>query len=108
MAAIIRARATRFLGPEFNSFLFAPIGADRNGTNLSVVSALARCDLDPWAEAEKLTKLPEEIAIQKLSALISSLPEVPLTSQEPGRTADCTFARTWTDKNIIEKLDCRC
>jgi len=42
---------SRFLGEEFNPFLFAFIGTDRAGGQLSVVSALARLDLDAWAEA---------------------------------------------------------
>jgi hypothetical protein len=36
---------------EFDNFLYASIGADRNGMPLSVLSALARLDLDPWEEA---------------------------------------------------------
>src|SRR5271156_2665800 len=84
MTEIMRARSPGFLGPEFNDFLFAPIGADRNGGYLSVVSALARLDLDPWAEAAKLAKLPVEIATQKLSSLLQ---EVPLARQDPGQIA---------------------
>ncbi len=42
------------LGSEFDNFLFAPIGVDKNGMVLSVVSALARLDVDPWEEAEEL------------------------------------------------------
>ena len=41
------------LGSEFDDFLFAPIGADRIGMLLSVLSALARLDIDPWQEAAK-------------------------------------------------------
>jgi hypothetical protein len=41
------------LGPEFENFLFAPIGEDSNGMVLSVLSALARLDIDPWQEAAK-------------------------------------------------------
>jgi len=33
---------------EFDDFLFAPIGDEKNGMLLSVISALARLDLDPW------------------------------------------------------------
>jgi len=42
------------IGPEFDEFLCAPIGADRNGTGLSVLSALARLNVDPWQEATSL------------------------------------------------------
>jgi hypothetical protein len=84
MTEIMRARSPGFLGSEFNDFLFAPICAERNGCYLSVVSALARLDLDPWAEAAQLAKLPVEIATQKLSALLQ---EVPLARHEPGKIA---------------------
>lgn len=40
---------------EFNAFVFAPIGEERNGMLLSVMSALARRDIDPWQEAARLT-----------------------------------------------------
>jgi len=33
------------LGPEFDAFLFAPIGDEGNGQSLSVISALARLDV---------------------------------------------------------------
>ena len=41
-------------GSEFNDFLFAPIGEDKNGMLVSVLSGLARSDVDPWQEAAKL------------------------------------------------------
>ncbi len=66
-----------FLGTEFNEFLFAPIGADASGTYLTVVSAFARLDLDPWAEAASLARLPGSIATQKLAELVSRFPEIP-------------------------------
>jgi len=46
------------LGAEFDDFLFAIIGDDRNGMQLSVVSVLARMDLDPWHEAATLAASP--------------------------------------------------
>jgi hypothetical protein len=64
-----------YLGSEFDDFLFAPIGEDQNGMLLSVVSALARLDIDPWQEAAKLTRLPSEIATKQLASLISVLPD---------------------------------
>ena len=41
---------------------------------LSVVSVLARSDLDPWAEAARLAGLPEKYATARLAALIAALP----------------------------------
>jgi hypothetical protein len=65
-------------GSEFDDFLFAPIGEDRNGMLLSVLSALARLDVDPWKEAEELAQLPRETAAQRLASLIAALPGGPL------------------------------
>lgn len=64
-----------FLRSEFDAFLFAPIGEDNNnGMQLSVLSALARQDVDPWEEAARLACLPSETAAQKLASLIAELP----------------------------------
>ena len=65
------------LGSEFDAFLFAPIGADRNGMFLSVLSALARLDIDPWQEAAKLARLPTNAATERLASVIAVLPEKP-------------------------------
>jgi hypothetical protein len=62
-------------GSEFNDFLFAPIGEDRNGMLVSVLSGLARSDVDPWQEAARLAKLPGESATQRLASLIGALPD---------------------------------
>jgi hypothetical protein len=62
-------------GSEFNDFLFAPIGEDGNGMLVSVLSGLARSDVDPWQEAAKLTQLPGEAATRELAALIGALPD---------------------------------
>ena len=63
------------IGPEFDKFLCAPIGADRNGTGLSVLSALARLNVDPWQEATSLARMPREAAVVRLTALIDALPK---------------------------------
>lgn len=59
---------------EFNAFLFAVVGEEKNGSELTVLSALARLDLDPWEEAARLSGLTEEAATAALSAAIHSLP----------------------------------
>jgi hypothetical protein len=79
--------ATFFLGSEFDAFLFAPIEEDRNGMLLSVVSALARLDVDPWQEAAHLARLPPETATQRLAAVIAGLPHGLSTRPDPGVTA---------------------
>jgi hypothetical protein len=75
------------LGSEFNAFLFSPIGDDRNGMPLSVVSLLARRDLDPWQEAASLAAMPANAATRKLESLIRALPDQPLTLPDSGTIA---------------------
>ena len=75
------------LGSEFDDFLFAPIGEDRNDMPLSVLSALARLDVDPWEEAAELARLPGETATQRLALLIAALPDGPLAHLDPGTIA---------------------
>jgi hypothetical protein len=70
-------------GSEYDAFLFAPIGEERNGMLLSVLSALARLDLDPWREAAELAGMPRQIAKQRLTSLIQSLPVGPQTRPKP-------------------------
>jgi hypothetical protein len=63
------------IGPEFDKFLCASIGDGRNGTMLSVLSALARLDVDPWLEAAALARMPRAEATKRLTALIAALPD---------------------------------
>lgn len=74
-------------GPEFDDFLFAPIGEDRNGMLLSVLSALARLNVDPWREAAKLARMPVETATRDLASLIARIPEGPSVRPDPGTIA---------------------
>lgn len=83
------AALTPLLSREFDSFLFAPIDDDREELSLSVVSALARLDVDPWGEAAGLARMPKERALERLTSLIASLPK----GSEPGRPPEATAAR---------------
>ena len=53
MSAVTTAR----LGREFDKFLYASVGNDNDGMPLTVLSALARMDVDPWEEAVSYTHL---------------------------------------------------
>ena len=75
------------LGTEFNDFLFALVGEDRNGMPLSVVSVLARMDLDPWVEAATLADLPAETAARKLAAWLDALSDPGLKPASPDTRA---------------------
>jgi hypothetical protein len=59
---------------EFDDFLFAQIGEDGNQAPLSVLSALARLNFDPWVEAGLLSRLSRGAAAEKLASMIESLP----------------------------------
>jgi len=54
---------------QFDRFLFASLYLD-DGTPLSVLSALARQDVDAWQEAARLNQLPKDSAINSLASTI--------------------------------------
>jgi hypothetical protein len=87
MAVAIRSSGTSVLASEFDDFLFAPIGEERNGMLLSVVSALARLSVDPWQEAANLAQLPRATATRRLASLIATLPDRPSTHLDPEANA---------------------
>lgn len=62
------------IGLEFQPFLYAEIGDDANGVPLSVISALARRDLDPWDQAARWSRSTRKSAIQELTELIAAAP----------------------------------
>jgi hypothetical protein len=75
------------LGSEYDNFLFAPIGDDRNGMTVSVVSLLGRMDLDPWEEAARLAGLSSDAAAQKLALLLRALPDQSMLQADPDGAA---------------------
>jgi hypothetical protein len=76
-----------FSRPELDDFLYALIAMERNEMPLSVLSALARLDLDPWKEAAELSELPRDSAAQRLALLILRLPGGRWTLGEAGEIA---------------------
>jgi hypothetical protein len=62
------------LNSRFQDFLFASIGNDEKGMPLSVASAMARLDVDPWTEAGRLVHLPRVKAAEALASMISRIP----------------------------------
>jgi hypothetical protein len=76
------------LGTEFDNFLYAPIDEANDQVPFSVLSALARQNVDPWEEAAVLALLPKESAILRLSTMISSLTIGRTPRSDP--TADAT------------------
>jgi hypothetical protein len=68
-----RLAAMRPLDSQFDAFLYAPIFESSSEIPVSVLSALARQNVDPWMEAAELARLPRMTAITKLTALIASI-----------------------------------
>ena len=58
----------------FDEFLCASIVEEKNGMALSVMSAFARRNVDPWQEAARLSQLPRDVATRELCAMIAELP----------------------------------
>jgi hypothetical protein len=76
------ATATSALESRFDRFLYAAVREDPDGTPLTVLSVLARLDIDPWKEAAKLAQLPGEAAARSLAVLISALPKASATPSD--------------------------
>lgn len=70
------------ISPAFNDFLFATICEERNEMPLSVISALARLDLDPWREAADLAGMPADGAASRLSGLLAGFVDDRLTQPD--------------------------
>jgi hypothetical protein len=64
---------------DLNAFLFADVGMESNGSNLTILSILARLGQDPWAEGARWTKLPKVDAIACLARSIGKMPLSPET-----------------------------
>jgi len=82
------ATSVSFYKPVFSEFLYAQVDGGWNGNPLSVLSALARLDVDPWMEAAELAALPGQSARQRLAELLERLPSRPWARTESGPIAD--------------------
>lgn len=73
-----------WLDPAFNRFLHAALDDGKPDQFLTVVSALARLDLDPWHEAAVLARLSSAGATERLTVLFRKIPafaDAPLDAQ---------------------------
>ncbi|WP_050929502.1 hypothetical protein [Aestuariivita boseongensis] len=73
--------------PEFERFLYASVGEDRNGYIVTVLSTLARLGLDPWKETAELVMLGRDGARARLGTLLSGFRDVPALASDYGRIA---------------------
>ena len=80
------------LPSTYNDFLYAPVGEDKNGTLLTVLSVLARQNVDPWEEAADLSRLPRDTAMRKLISMITASPGQPSAPADQTAVADRLIA----------------
>jgi hypothetical protein len=73
--------------PEFEPFLYAPVGEDRNGSVVTVLSTLARLGLDPWAETADLVMLGRDAARSRLETRLARFWDVPAITRDRGSIA---------------------
>lgn len=75
-------------GSDYDAFLFAELGEDRTGAAVTVLSALARLDLEPWTEARELARLAREDAQVRLTRHFEAITDIPaLALASEGRAA---------------------
>lgn len=72
-----RMDGLRQTGTPFDRFLYAELGEDRAGNAVSVLSALARLGLDPWAKAMELSAMTQDGARQQLKLVLARFHDVP-------------------------------
>ncbi len=92
------------IGRPFEPFLFASVGEDRHGQPLSVLSALARSDLDPWEEAARLARMSRRKATVQLGDLMAALPGEPFGNVPTGAIAAELSARLPERDSIVRSL----
>lgn len=73
--------------PEFDRFLHASVGEDRNGYSVTVLSTLARLGLDPWNETAELVSLGHVGARERLGKLLARFEDVPSLAGDHHRVA---------------------
>jgi len=85
---VIMSSAASVTGSSrFDEFLYAAVLEDANGMPLTVLSFLARRNVDPWEEAARLAQLPGDAATRLLAGLIVELPPAQRGSGDAGQTA---------------------
>ena len=74
-------------GHDFDPFLYAVLGEDRDGASVTVISALARLGLDPWKAAADLAALDPKAARERLGAILEGVKDIPNLDREHRRVA---------------------
>jgi hypothetical protein len=69
-------------GRDFDNFLHAVIRDETDGPALTVLSVLARQNVDPWETAQNLAHLPRDAAVAQLRPLIAAPGKDHLTPED--------------------------
>lgn len=72
--------------------LYSRVGVEANGSELTVLSTLARLGFDPWPEAGRLVTLPKAVAASWFAERISRMPLTALPLAEAPETASRLIA----------------
>ena len=78
--------------PDFEQFLGAAVGEDGHGTSVSVLSMMARLDVDPWDEAAALATMNTAPAIKRLETLMGRFQDVRLSAPDRSNLARTLLA----------------
>ena len=104
-----RLDAAAMPSSDLNPFLFADIGTQTNGVELTVLSLLARLGSDPWVEAARLSLLPRAAATEWLAERIAT---TSLSGHAVGAARDTSAtlllllpARTTVDRAVAGARD---
>ena len=73
--------------PDYDAFLYAPLADESGVMRLSVLSALARMDVDPWEEAARLATLSTSDAERSVVSVLNHFPGHPQSSSQTGALA---------------------
>lgn len=73
---------------DFERFLYAPVGEDRRGYNVTVLSMMARLGLDPWDETAELVTIGRQAAQTRLRKLLQRFWDVPALSSDSRKVAN--------------------
>jgi len=66
----------------YERFLYASICEQNSGTQVTVLSALVRADIDPWEEASRLATMPRSKADATLSSILHQISDQNWTAPE--------------------------
>jgi hypothetical protein len=76
----------------FARFLGATVGKDRRAIDVTVLSMLARLNVDPRDEASELFKMPDASARRRFNALVARFSDVPTLASDRGKIVTSLLA----------------